>query len=639
VGFIALCWFLLRVIPKPSRATYPCQRAAFPVASAFVIWVTSLIGSALFYKKLKRNLKLNKWFYASFFLLMFGLSLIIFSATSPVNDLFAGNSKTTLKPVWDNTQRTKELKTNHINDFDEVAIIRSSEQKAADIDFLEIETMVRDAVELAGGLESIISNGDLVILKPNLVSLPPTATEDYVEVSGLATDWRVTKAVAKLVRERNPEGQIYIVESSAATSTREIFDFYQYTLENIPEVDEIIPLEDSCGNFEDYNDNHLEQVLLDEAIRLYPDEMKPNLSPEYFINKIYNRADVVISIPVLKNHKQATITGGVKNVAIGMTPPNIYGNTDSFFGKWTKIDHSEENLHKWIHDFYLLKPADFVVVDGLQGFDHGPTGLAGLSMEEMQHNMRLIMASAKPLSSDAICGIIMGLDPTYVNYMIYLDNASYNVGTIDTRFIRTKGARIPDIRETFYHDSEITNAALYTDFEPPVFNITSSSVTGNTITINTTSDADLSKLEVQVNTELLDQIYITDFNTIEIQIPDDVESIDSIRIFAYDRFYNEAQVLITNLGIDDPEEIVNLLDQNFPNPFTSTTTFRYKLKESGLVVLYISDLQGRKIETLINEIYPAGEHQYLWNTELSAGTYFYTLETGKERLTKSFIKR
>jgi uncharacterized protein (DUF362 family) len=43
LGFAALVWFLLRVIPKPSRATYPCQRAAFPVASAFVLW---LCGSA-----------------------------------------------------------------------------------------------------------------------------------------------------------------------------------------------------------------------------------------------------------------------------------------------------------------------------------------------------------------------------------------------------------------------------------------------------------------------------------------------------------------------------------------------------------------------------------------------------------------
>ncbi|MCX6632345.1 MAG: DUF362 domain-containing protein [Candidatus Solibacter sp.] len=42
LGLAALAWFLIRVIPKPSRAAYPCQRAAFPLASGFVIWLAGL---------------------------------------------------------------------------------------------------------------------------------------------------------------------------------------------------------------------------------------------------------------------------------------------------------------------------------------------------------------------------------------------------------------------------------------------------------------------------------------------------------------------------------------------------------------------------------------------------------------------
>lgn len=45
IGLGALIWFLVRVIPKPSRATYPCQRAVFPLASAFVIWLMGICGS------------------------------------------------------------------------------------------------------------------------------------------------------------------------------------------------------------------------------------------------------------------------------------------------------------------------------------------------------------------------------------------------------------------------------------------------------------------------------------------------------------------------------------------------------------------------------------------------------------------
>ncbi|MDD5327747.1 MAG: SMP-30/gluconolactonase/LRE family protein [Phycisphaerae bacterium] len=54
-GLAALIWFLIRVIPKPTRATYPCQRVAFPLASGFIIWLLGLAGSAAAFHKAKRN--------------------------------------------------------------------------------------------------------------------------------------------------------------------------------------------------------------------------------------------------------------------------------------------------------------------------------------------------------------------------------------------------------------------------------------------------------------------------------------------------------------------------------------------------------------------------------------------------------
>jgi hypothetical protein len=40
-GLMALIWFLVRVVPRPSRARYPCQRLALPVASGFVAWLVA----------------------------------------------------------------------------------------------------------------------------------------------------------------------------------------------------------------------------------------------------------------------------------------------------------------------------------------------------------------------------------------------------------------------------------------------------------------------------------------------------------------------------------------------------------------------------------------------------------------------
>ncbi len=50
-GLAALVWFLIRVIPKPSRATYPCQRVAFPLASGFIVWLMGLLGSVAAYRR------------------------------------------------------------------------------------------------------------------------------------------------------------------------------------------------------------------------------------------------------------------------------------------------------------------------------------------------------------------------------------------------------------------------------------------------------------------------------------------------------------------------------------------------------------------------------------------------------------
>jgi len=74
LGLVSLVWFLIRVIPKPSRATYPCQRLAMPMASGFVVWLTALLGSTLAYRKARRLAVGSRYLLAGFFL---GLSVAV----------------------------------------------------------------------------------------------------------------------------------------------------------------------------------------------------------------------------------------------------------------------------------------------------------------------------------------------------------------------------------------------------------------------------------------------------------------------------------------------------------------------------------------------------------------------------------
>lgn len=86
IAFIALgisstVWFLIRVIPKPQRATYPCMRAAAPIMSAFVIWLITLSGSVLAFRKARNHFMKARYIYAaSFFTLA-----VVCTILSPTN--------------------------------------------------------------------------------------------------------------------------------------------------------------------------------------------------------------------------------------------------------------------------------------------------------------------------------------------------------------------------------------------------------------------------------------------------------------------------------------------------------------------------------------------------------------------------
>ena len=51
IGFIALLWLLLRSGTNPKRLTYPCQRAAMPIASSWLLAVAAFFCGSLFLRR------------------------------------------------------------------------------------------------------------------------------------------------------------------------------------------------------------------------------------------------------------------------------------------------------------------------------------------------------------------------------------------------------------------------------------------------------------------------------------------------------------------------------------------------------------------------------------------------------------
>jgi hypothetical protein len=81
MGIISTIWFLVRVIPKPTRATYPCMRVAAPFMSGFVAYLLAVAGVTAISRKTKKNFNVR---YAATFFLVFGV--IVAMAVSPTTN-------------------------------------------------------------------------------------------------------------------------------------------------------------------------------------------------------------------------------------------------------------------------------------------------------------------------------------------------------------------------------------------------------------------------------------------------------------------------------------------------------------------------------------------------------------------------
>jgi photosystem II stability/assembly factor-like uncharacterized protein len=80
------------------------------------------------------------------------------------------------------------------------------------------------------------------------------------------------------------------------------------------------------------------------------------------------------------------------------------------------------------------------------------------------------------------------------------------------------------------------------------------------------------------------------------------------------------------------------LHQNYPNPFNPETKIEYEIKQRGVVAIKVHDLLGREVCTLVYIESEPGRYSTHFNgTGLSSGIYFYTMQSGELRVTRSML--
>ncbi len=94
----------------------------------------------------------------------------------------------------------------------------------------------------------------------------------------------------------------------------------------------------------------------------------------------------------------------------------------------------------------------------------------------------------------------------------------------------------------------------------------------------------------------------------------------------------------TSPGVSVGTPAAAVLEQNYPNPFNSETVIRWRLTVSGQVDLYVYNLLGRKVATLVSRHMQPGSYALTLNAgELASGIYYYQLRAGNYREVKKMI--
>ena len=92
--------------------------------------------------------------------------------------------------------------------------------------------------------------------------------------------------------------------------------------------------------------------------------------------------------------------------------------------------------------------------------------------------------------------------------------------------------------------------------------------------------------------------------------------------------YNgDLTVGVETVSTDTPEFVA--LGQNYPNPFTGTTTIEFDLNDRMDVEIVVYDLLGRPVKVVEKGTHAAGHYRAEFDaSELSAGVYFYRMTAG-----------
>lgn len=259
----------------------------------------------------------------------------------------------------------------------------------------DVEASVLKSIDLLGGLN--VKKGNTVVVKPN-VCLPKNIDNMII------TDPRVLEAVLNIAKKKAKK--VIVVESDSRSGTAD----YRVTKSGIMEI-----IQKCSVEFLNLSEDETEEREVAGLTLQIP--------------KTVLNADFLINMPKLK-------TSGMKQMFVTIAMKNMFG---------TLANKKKYKLHKALVDILVFLNRtirqDLTIVDGI-------VGMQGIGPDRGSPvNMNLIVSGLNPITTEAVCCQVMGINPYAVEPLWRAYKAG--VGEIDIEKIQILGENIDAVKKKF----------------------------------------------------------------------------------------------------------------------------------------------------------------------------------------------
>jgi hypothetical protein len=619
LGIVSVIWFLLRVIPKPSRITYPCQRMAAANTVAFITWLLGTYFSMTLIKKAQCKWKESKIPIATLLITLaivtgtttlmitsFGEIKALIKSDPPIftptdlnqpigiaEGIYPGRvtwahdqDAVTYNPAaangywWDD----KNTNPNRVNDMFANALDGITGATRADYAW---DKLFRYTNQKRGKPDFGYSPGEKIAIKVNLV-MGLAGGQDQASCPG-PTPQLLAAILTDLIDVLQIPGEMITVYDASARIPDYIMNPFKSNAN--PEFKKVRFI----GNPKYVTDNRYLPAEADMNAKIYFADT--SVTDVYFV-KTLTEADYFINLGNMKGHTMAGVTFCAKNLYGSIFIPAAVDTVSYGAGFGPKNIDANGGLHRdaAVHDFqdgnvgyfpargmgtynYLVDLLGYpdvynktllYIVDGLY---------AGKQQNQLDkfatfgnHYTASVFLSQDPVALESVCLDFLRSEP----------KCAINVnGNVDNYLHEAALAEDPP-SGMIYNPGAGENHLQSLGIHEHWNNFTDKQYTKN--------------LGTGEGIELVEYAY--PYTSPVTALPKTMNNIESLK--------------------------------GYPNPFKVSTTIEYSIQKSTRVEVCIFDNAGNCIETIVRENNNPGLHQLEWNAESkAAGVYRCRISTSE----------